>query len=64
MWVFFSDAFLSIVSKGPHGPDLLCVRARKEGHIQAVFGDIEVIRTPKADYLYRAFVPRKTSLML
>jgi len=34
------------------------VRSRKDGHIQAVFGDVEVIKTPKNDYLYRAFIPR------
>jgi hypothetical protein len=60
MWVFLNDGFLSIVQpkKQTPGQDILCVRARKEGHIQAVFGDVEVIKTPKADYLYRAFIPR------
>lgn len=59
MWVFLNDAFLSIVQlRG--SDDLLLVRARKEGHIEAVFGDVEVIRTPERDYLYRAFVSRKS----
>lgn len=61
MWVFLNDGFLSIVepAKLTQGQDILCVRARKEGHIQAVFGDVEVIKTPEADYLYRAFLPRR-----
>ncbi|MFZ1106776.1 MAG: hypothetical protein WAN43_00325 [Rhodomicrobium sp.] len=60
MWVFCNDGFLSIVADR-NSQDTLLVRARKEGHIQAVFGDVEVTRTPppKADYLYRAFIPRK-----
>lgn len=60
MWVFLNDAFLSIVADRNSG-DMLLVRARKKGHIQAVFGDVQVTRTPppKADYLYRAFIPRE-----
>lgn len=58
MWIFLNDAFLSIVQlRG--SDDLLLVRARKEGHIEAVFGNIEVIKTPENDYLYRAFVSRE-----
>lgn len=60
MWVFLNDAFLSIVEPKEQaaGRDVLQVRARKKGHIQAVFGDVEVIVAPRADYRYRAFIPR------
>ena len=59
MWIFLNDAFLSIVADR-NSDDMLLVRARKNGHIEAIFGDFEVTRTPTpaADYLYRAFIPR------
>jgi hypothetical protein len=35
------------------------VRARVEGHIQAVFPDAQVTTTVSADYRYRTRLPRK-----
>ena len=59
MWVFFNDAFLSIVQDG-NDPTVLKVRARNKGDIQRVFGrGVKVTRSPMNDYLYRAFVPRE-----
>ena len=51
MWIFLSDAFLSVVADRdePSGPRLL-VRARREG---------DVTTTPAADYRYRAWLPRE-----
>lgn len=59
MWVFLSDAFLSIVAAEDHGYWLL-VRARKDGDIQAAFPhqNIVVKHTPNHDYAYRAFIAR------
>lgn len=41
MWIFLSDAFLSIVDKGGDGSTLL-VRARKSEDIKQVFPDADV----------------------
>ncbi len=57
MWVCLSDAFLSIVAHRDR-PDDLLVRARVAGDIERVFPGFPVARTPKADYLFRAIVPR------
>lgn len=57
MWVFMSNSFLSIVAHRDN-PNLLLVRARAAGDIEAVFPEATVERTPKADYLYRASLPR------
>jgi hypothetical protein len=60
MWIFLSDAFLSVVADkhDPSGPRLL-VRARREGDIEHVFPDAEVDTTPAADYRFRAWLPRE-----
>ena len=57
MWIFLNDAFLSVVDKAPDLSNLV-VRARVEGHIEAVFPDAKVIRDASGDYLFRAFIPR------
>jgi hypothetical protein len=57
MWIMFSDCFLSIVSKDCQWDELL-VRARRKGDIQKVFPDAKVRKDTKADYLYRAVIPR------
>lgn len=57
MWVFFNDAFLSIVEYNDD-PDFLLVRARSEGDIERVFPEAEVSKTPDADYLYRTVLRR------
>jgi hypothetical protein len=56
MWIFLSDAFLSIVAHREK-PGVLLVRARAPGDISAVFPTAEVKVTPGADYRYRAEVP-------
>lgn len=60
MWIFLSDAFLSVVADkdDPSGPRLL-VRARREGDIERIFPDAEVATTPTADYRFRAWLPRE-----
>ena len=58
MWIFFNNAFLSIVDKGGDGTTLL-VRARQEGDIQAVFPDAQVELTPHNDYRFRARIDRE-----
>lgn len=61
MWIFLSDAFLSIVESPTdlYGEQLL-VRARFSRDIKRVFPKARVQRTPCSDYRYRATVPRKT----
>lgn len=60
MWIFLSDAFLSVVADkdDPSGPRLL-VRSRREGDIERVFPEAEVATTPGADYRFRAWLPRE-----
>lgn len=57
MWLMLSDSFLSIVAKDCARDELL-VRARRRGDIERVFPKARVVRTPKADYLFRAVVKR------
>lgn len=57
MWIFTSNAFLSIVHKDCD-PDELLVRARRRGDIKRVFPGVKVERTPGNDYLFRARVKR------
>lgn len=58
MWLCFNNAFLSIVDPEDAGADLLLVRARREGDIQRIFPNVDVIRTPGRDYLFRAYIER------
>lgn len=58
MWIFTNKAFLSVVDKAPD-PTKLVVRARVEGHIEAVFPNAKVIRDASGDYLFRAFIDRQ-----
>ena len=60
MWIFLSDAFLSVVADkdDPSGPRLL-VRARRQGDIERVFPEAEAATTPGADYRFRAWLPRE-----
>lgn len=59
MWIFFPNAMLSIVAHRTK-PDVLLVRARFHGDIErAIPGVLKAGRTPNADYLYRAEVPRR-----
>lgn len=58
MWIFTSNAFLSVVADRDN-PDRLLVRARVPGHIERVFPDAKVFTDSQADYLYRAFIQRE-----
>jgi hypothetical protein len=55
MWVFLSDAMLSIV-RHREDPRSLLVRARQRGDIERVFPHVLVTETPEADYRFRAKV--------
>lgn len=57
-WICFNDAFLSIVEVQDDKSKLL-VRARKEGHIEAVFPGATVEKTIGRDYLWRAKIKRE-----
>lgn len=57
MWVFLSDAFLSIVADRAD-PSRLLVRGRLEGDIERVFPRATVQETPQADYRFRAYIAR------
>jgi hypothetical protein len=63
MWVFLSDAMLSIVEDRDDDKRLL-VRARLAGDLETVFGDLvptlDVVETLAADYRYRASISRDT----
>lgn len=60
MWIFLSDAFLSVVADraDPSGPRLL-VRARRAGDIERVFPEAETFSIAGADYAFRAWLPRE-----
>jgi hypothetical protein len=58
MWVFFNQAFLSVVADRDN-PERLLVRSRFRDDIASVFPDAEVSETPNADYRFRAFLPRQ-----
>lgn len=55
MWICLNKAFLSIVRKDGK-PNELCVRARRKKHINNVFPDAKVTKTPDADYMYRTYI--------
>jgi hypothetical protein len=58
MWVFLSDAFLSIVESN-NDPRTLLVRARAKEDLHRVFPDAPVSENPDRDYRFRAAVPRE-----
>lgn len=58
MWVFLSDAMLSIVAHRER-KDALLVRARVRGDIEAAFPKAEVWEDNQADYRWRAVVTRE-----
>lgn len=58
MWIFLSNAFLSIVDKGGDGSTLL-VRARCKGDIESAFPQAAVETTHRNDYHYRARINRE-----
>lgn len=60
MWIFLSDAFLSVVAdKADPNSDRLLVRARRAGDIERVFPEAEVFSVAGADYAFRAWLPRQ-----
>lgn len=58
MWLFMSNAFLSVVDKGGDGTTLL-VRARRTGEIEQVFPNAVVKEGGGTDYRYRARIKRE-----
>lgn len=58
MWLFLSDAMLSIVQK-PGDKEVLTVRARIKGDIEAVFPEAKVVEGGGTDYRFRAKIPRE-----
>lgn len=58
MWVYLTDALLSIVAHREQ-PEALLVRARFPGDIERVFPAARVTETPGADYRFRATLPRE-----
>jgi hypothetical protein len=58
MWIFLTDAMLSIVDKGGDGTTLL-VRARRQEDISRVFPDARVQVGGGTDYPYRARLDRE-----
>ena len=58
MWVYLTDALLSIVAHRDR-PGHLLVRARFAGDIERIFPSAEVTETPDADYRFRATIPRE-----
>lgn len=61
MWVFTPGGFVSAVALND-GTDTLAVRARDEESLfsLASLADVEIVRTPRRDYMYRVHVPRAT----
>lgn len=57
MWICLNDAFFSIVASD-RDPEVLNVRARRRGDIEAHFPGQEVLAWKGRDYPFRAFVPR------
>lgn len=62
MWICLNNSFLSIVK--PSGQnidtgDMLLVRARRKGDIEAVFPKAVVEKRPERDYLFRALINRQ-----
>ncbi|EDY2030009.1 hypothetical protein GTB64_004451 [Salmonella enterica] len=58
MWFFGSEAFLSVVQHHTN-PAILVVRARRPGHIEKMFPDVEVLTHDGRDYQFRAELPRE-----
>lgn len=59
MWIFMSESFVSLVTDRDD-PNKLLVRARVEGHIEAIFPKANVVQLEDSDYRFRARVERKT----
>jgi hypothetical protein len=55
MWICLNRAFFSVVAQ--RDSDLLVVRARRAGDIEAVF-EVPAVATPDRDYAFRAVLER------
>lgn len=68
MWIMTNKGYYSAV-QNMQNPNLLLVRARVAGHLEALFTDMDannghkivdgIVYTPDADYLYRVTVTRE-----
>jgi len=58
MWIFTQDAYITI-SQDANERDRFMIRARVKGDIEKLFPKAQVIRMDDADFLFRAFVPKK-----
>jgi len=59
MWIFLSNAMLSIVRKPTdQAHDTLTVRARAPGDIESVFPGASIVEGEGSDYLFRAVISR------
>jgi hypothetical protein len=58
MWIFLSDAFLSVVDKGDSSGKTLLVRARRNGEIEQIFPEAQVVEGGGTDYKFRARIDR------
>ena len=58
MWIFLSDAMLSIVAHRDR-PEMLLVRARRREDLDRHFPSLEPLATPQADYPWRVEVGRE-----
>ena len=57
MWIGDNEGWLSIV-KHLDKPNHLLVRARRREHIEKIFPDADIYENHKADYPYRADIPK------
>jgi hypothetical protein len=57
MWIFLNDAFISIVQH-PEIKNMLVVRARLKGDLEALFPKAKIEETPMRDYRFRTFLKK------
>ena len=63
MWLFTTDGFFSVVSKGCR-PDQLMVRARVKADLKRAFPKAKIATSKATDYRYRTVVTRKALVAL
>ncbi len=63
MWLFTTDGFFSVVSKGCR-PDQLMVRARVKADLKRAFPKAKIATSNATDYRYRTVVTRKALVAL
>lgn len=57
MWIFTNKGFISMVENRDDKTTLM-VRARNRKHLKALFPDAVITKTPSADYMFRAVIPK------